>query len=318
MIEYSSISLKSHIWGIISRLAKLVSRIGAPRALFSNRKLSALIAIYGVLCVLSSQVVPLLFISEIDRFVGYYGLGDDIEQEVRITENIDLQTMMTRARASGYNVTYTHANQYNWDTRGPPDSSSIRSGFDYGTGDRFIGINYFLGNQTFDYPAPTWAQVNYPPAVTEEWIKLRLQEFFPQLTESETSEYANRLMSGYGSIGISGNPEWEIVTNYLGNFSYVGCVPIGEIYKHYSNGEIFYQVPSLTISKGITLIWSRSVIFRIIANGSGFVAVYVNSKYMLDKNWIREVFEEMFANIGLPSDGIMKYSLNENWVFVLR
>jgi hypothetical protein len=169
-------------------------------------------------------------------------------------------------------------------------------------------------NEALDFAVPRFALINCPSNVTEEWIKLRLQEFFPQLTENESSDFADRLTSGYSSIDISGSPMWEIISNYLGTFGYVSCVPISSVYEDYSNGMIEYEAPSATISREITLMGNRSVVFIVSANGFGFVSVRVNSKYTLDKNWIREVFAEMFREIGLPADAIMKYSIHENWI----
>ena len=264
---------------------------------------------------LLSLMFQSLSVHEPSGFVGYYGLGEGITTYVRVTENIDLQTMIAQAQVSGYSVTYRRAYEGELFTHWTPHLSSIRSGIDGLTGAKYIGINYYVGmNETFDYAVPYFAFINYHSNVSEEWIKLRLQEFFPQLTENESSDYANRLISSYSSIGISGSPVWEAVSKYIGNFSHVSCVPISSIYEAYSNGAIVYELPSVTISKEITLIWNRSVVFIVFVNGSGFVELRVNSKYMLDTNWIREVFEEMFHNIGLPWYGIMKYSINENWM----
>jgi hypothetical protein len=169
-------------------------------------------------------------------------------------------------------------------------------------------------NETFDYAFPRFASIDCPSNVSDEWIKLRLQELFPQLTEDESSDFAKRLTSGYNTIDISGSPKWGIISDCLGTFSYVDCVPIGSIYEHYSDGMIEYELPSVTISKEMTLTWNRSVVFIVSANGLGFASVNVNSKYMLDKNWVKEVFAEMFVDIGLPAEGIRKYSIYENWM----
>jgi hypothetical protein len=253
---------------------------------------------------------------ETNGFVGYYGLGDGIQTYVRVTKNIDLQTVLTQAQASGYNVTYTRA--IDWWQTGLPNSSRIQSGVSVGAyehGTRYINIMYYVGmNETFDYAFPTFASIECPSNVSDEWIKLRLQELFPQLTEDERSDFAKRLTSGYNTIDISGGPKWGIISDYLGTFSYVDCVPISSIYEHYSNGMIEYELPSVTLSKEMTLTWNRPVVFIVSANGLGFASVNVNSKYMLDKNWIKEVCAEMFVNIGLPADAIRKYSIYENWM----
>lgn len=311
-MTHFSILLKSRIWVIVRKLTNPIWRTNVARVRLSKRTLSMLIIIFGTSCVLTSLLFGSLFVHERSGFLGYYGAGDGSHTYVRVTENIDLKTVLTQAQASGCNVTYRCAYQGMWGTQRTPHSSRIYSGVSMGT--RYIGITYYVGmNETFDYAFPTFASINCPSTASEEWIKLRLQEFFPQLTQEESSDFAARLTSSYDGIDISGSPMWEIISDHLGTFSSVSCVPIGSIYKSYSNGMIEYELPSVTISKEITLIWNRSVVFIVSANGLGFVQVSVNSKYMLDTNWIRGVLAKMFLDIGLPADAITKYSIYENW-----
>lgn len=273
-----------------------------------------LIIIYGLSCVLTSLAFVCLPPQEVNGFVGYYGLGDGISTWVRVTENIDLQTAITQAQAHGYNATYRPASREGMRYTGLPNSSRVDSSVHAG-GIRYIGITYYVGvNETFDYTVPRFASIECPYKVSDEWVKLRLQEFFPQLTEDESSDFAKRLTSGYNSINISGSPMWEIISEHLGALSHVDCVPVGSVYAHYTEGMIEYQVPSVTISKEMTLIWNRPVVFTVSANGLGFVSVGVNSKFMLNKNWIKEVFARMFVDIGLPAEGIRKYTIYENWL----
>jgi hypothetical protein len=311
-LTHFRVLLKSRIWEIVRKLTSPVWKSNVARARLSKRTLSELIIIFGTSCVLASLLFGSLSLPEINGFVGYYGLGDGIQTYVRVTKNIDLQTVLTQAQASGYNVTYTRA--IDWWQTGLPNLSRIQSGVAAG-GTRYISIKYYVGmNETFDYAFPTSASIDCPSNVSDEWTKLRLQGLFPQLTENECSDFAKQLTSGYNTINISGSPNWGIIGDYLGTFRSVSCVPIGSIYEDYSNGMIEYELPSVTISKEMTLTWNRPVVFIVSANGLGFVSVNVNSKYKLDKNWIREVFAEMFLDIGLPADAISFYSIYENWM----
>jgi len=273
-----------------------------------------LIIVYGLSCVLTSLAFVGLPPQEIDGFVGYYGLGDGISTLVRLTEDFDLQTAIAEAQAHGYNATYRPARaREGMRYTGLPNSSRVHSGVNAAVF-RYIGITYYVGvNETFDYAVPRFASIDCPYKVSDEWVKLRLQEFFPQLTEDESSDFAEQLTSGYASINVTGSPIWEKISGRLGPLSYVDCVLPGSVDAHYAEGMIEYMVPSVTISKEITLMWDRPV-FIISANIRGFVSVRVDSKYMLKENWIKRVFARMFANIGLPAEGIKRYSIYKNWL----
>lgn len=242
-----------------------------------------------------------------DRLAGYYGYGDGIHTCVRITNTINLQTLFTRAQAHGYDTTYK------------PATISLSSSEEYCSVLRSIkSIDIYYnrgGNETlFDYVVPTWTLIDCHYKTPEDWFESRLHEFFPHLTDEECSSFAKRLASGYHTIKISGSPDWESVKNYLGGSGYVHCVPIDYIFEYYSKGRIGYETPSVTIKQAIILNENKSVTFIVSANSRGFVTINVKSKYFLNINWIREIFAKMFFDVGLPTVGVWKFTIVENWI----
>lgn len=86
-------------------------------------------------------------------------------------------------------------------------------------------------------------------------------------------------------------------------------------YYYTINRTVRYEkTPRVTIKQGIILNENKSVTFIISAYNEGFVKINVESKYFLDTNWIRGIFAKMFNDIGLPTIGIWKFTIVENWI----
>jgi hypothetical protein len=239
---------------------------------------------------------------------GYYGYGDGISTCVRVTSDIDFQTLLARAQACGYNVTHRLATLW---LRSPEEYCSVvRS-------TKNIDIIYNRGGNetTFNYAIPTWALIDCGYNPSEYWFESRLREFFPHLTNEEIFSFAKKLASGYNSVKIPGSPDWHSVKNYMGAFSYVHSVPIDYLFEHHSKGRIGYEMPSATIRQVMVLNENKSVIFVISANSQGFATINVDSKYFLNINWIRLIFAKMFLDVGLPVIGILKFVITENRIF---
>lgn len=305
----------------IGRVVSKISTSSLRNILSLKKKLSLFVPLMMILCIsipllISFYASPPLaeyyrpyngqLIYE-DRLAGYYGYGDGIHTCVRITNTIDLQTLFTSAQAHGYNATYKPA------TIGLSSSEEYCSVLR--TSDS-IDIYYNRGgNETsFDYAVPTWTLIDCHYKTLEDWFESRLREFFPHLTDEECSDFAKRLASGYHTIKISGSPDWESVKNYLGAFSDVHSVPIGYVFEYYSRGRIGYEIPSVTIKQAMILNDNKSITFIVSANSRGFVTINVGSKYFLNIDWIREIFAKMFFDIGLPTAGIWKFTIVENWI----
>ena len=312
------------------KLVNLASKIStdSPRnILFSKKRLTLLIPSLGILCISIPILASLQFSSmpiwnyhpydgELiyeDQIAGYYGYGDGSHTCVQVTNNIDLQLLLTQAQACGYNVTYRRARGGIVHIGGSP--RSYEEFCRLSRSSKKFDVRYnAAGNETFDYAVPTRASLDRDYRAPEDWFKSRLHEFFPQLTDKECSDFAKLLASTYNSVSISGSPDWEAIKRYCGALSYLSCVPIDGIYEHYSNGRIEYSTPSVTIKQEIVLERDKSVVFTVSANGQGFVTINVNSKYLLNENWIREVFAKIFLDLDLPVDGLSKFTTTENWI----
>ena len=246
-----------------------------------------------------------------EKLGGYWGYGDGFSSSVQVIDYIDLPTLMTLAQAYGYNATYKPATIFPFRLENE-EYCSIRREVEK------IRISYSpRANETlFDYAIPTWALIDlpYPYNTSKSWFESRLREFFPNLTDGETSDFAGKLASG--SIKIYGSPKWESVKNYLGAFSHVTAIRTSSITEYYSKGRIGYETPSVTIRQTTILEDNKSVTFIISANSQGFVTIYAETKYFLNINWIRAVFAKMFFEVGLPITGIFKFTLVENWYIV--
>ena len=245
-----------------------------------------------------------------DQFVGYYG-HIKAHSYVRITDNIDLQTLFSRAQAKGYDAAYH------------PTTITLSSSEEHYVISRMHHISLIAdylgvwcnrgGNETsFDYAVPVWIRIDCQET-SEDWFESNLREFFPNLSDQEYSDFAWRLASGYNTINISESPDWTSIKNYLGAFDYVSCVPISEVYEYYSNGKITYGAPSIVIKHTILLEADKPVTFVVWMNGWGFVKIEVESEYLLYERWIRENFFTIFFDVGLPPDVIWEFTVEENY-----
>jgi len=246
-----------------------------------------------------------------DRFVGYYFYRSWLPT-VRTADDISLQTLFSRSQAKGYDSTYNLATI---ELSSSEERYVIRMKHD-----RFQLTDYLEvrvnrgGNETsFDHAVPYWIKIHVNET-SEDWLEIKLREFFPSFSDQEYSEFAGRLASRDVPIQISGSPNWTSIKSHLGALYRVSCTPMNIIYEHHSNGRINYKVPFVVTRHKIPLFANESVTFVVKTNGFGFVDIAVNSEYLLYEHWIREVFSTIFFDVGLPVDAIWEYELSENYL----
>jgi len=86
-------------------------------------------------------------------------------------------------------------------------------------------------------------------------------------------------------------------------------------YYYTTNKTAKYEkTPKVTIKQVIVLGENKSVTFIVTTYSEGFVKINVESKYFLNTNWIRGTFAKMFFDVGLPTIGIWRFTIVENWI----
>lgn len=292
------------------------------RKMLLSRKSSRFAPLMMTLIVSIPILIPLcssLLLVHEDEFGGYFGYYRD-HTSARITDSIDLQALCSRAQAKGYDVTYNPASLstgwFPYMKLAPSEEYWVVSDWRDPSGGRTLHICLKTGDETlFDYAVPTSAYIQHPSESPEDWYQSKLCEFFPNLTEEECHDLTETLLSGH-FLNISSNLDWESIKNYLGTINRVHS-PITEFIEYYGpwgrKGRIFYNVPFVNIKRSIILGIGKTATFTVLVNDRGFARIGVNSKYLLNTNWIRAVFVWMFFDIGLPIDTIRKFRILENW-----